>query len=128
MPFDDGLRGEELVVEIEGQRAPPVIRLHLGHVVPVVLAGIVDENIHAAPIGLDLGQHRAQRRNVGDIAGVKSGAGCSRQRLPCSVAMSMKDTRAPCATKAFTISSPIPDAPPVITTDRFSRDRYRTLV
>ena len=83
MPFDDGLRGEELVVEIERQRTPPVIRLHLGHVVPVVLAGVVDENVHAALIGLDLGQHRAERRNVGDIAGVESGAGFTRQCTPC---------------------------------------------
>ena len=49
----------------------------------------------------------------------------ARQRTaPLLSSMSMKDTRAPCATKAFTISSPMPDAPPVITTERFSRERY----
>ena len=40
---------------------------------------------------------------------------------PPSASMSMNETRAPCATKAFTISSPIPEAPPVITTDRPSQ-------
>ena len=81
--LDHGLRREELMIEIEGESATPVIRLHLGHVVPVVLAGIVDENVHAALIAFDRGQHRAERRNVGDIAGVKSGAGFARQCKPC---------------------------------------------
>ena len=53
MPFDDRLGREELVVEIEGERASPVIRLDLGIVVPVVLAGVVDENVDAAPLGFD---------------------------------------------------------------------------
>ena len=60
MPFDDGLRGEELMIEIERQRPAPVLRLDLAHVMAVVLAGIVDENVDAALVVLDRGEHVAQ--------------------------------------------------------------------
>ena len=78
----DRLRREELVIEIERECAPPVIRLHLGHVVPVVLAGIVDENVDTAVIAFDPGQRLAERRDVSDIAGVEGGSRCACQRIP----------------------------------------------
>ena len=85
-PLRHGLCSEELVVEVEGERSAPVIRLHIGDRVTIVAAGIVDEDLDPVLLFIDSGQSCAQAWDVGQVADMKARAGLRRQGLaPCGI-------------------------------------------
>ena len=79
-PRAHGLGREELMVEVERQRAAPCLWLDSGHRMPIVLGGIVDQHGDRAVPVLDLGDRGPQRRDVGGVADEKLGAGRRRRR------------------------------------------------
>jgi len=110
-----------MVAQIDRLRAVPIVRRHRVDGVALVIGGVVDQHAGRAEPGPGLADRRAQRRDVGDVAGQEQrlvrGAGKLRWRAPrrqrCDVE---KRHLAPWAAKARTMSAPMPEAPPVITT------------
>jgi hypothetical protein len=70
---DDGLRGEELVGEVQGHTLVPVFGGDVFDAVAVVAGGVVDEDVWCAEGGDDVGEGGLEGGDVGEVAAAVEG-------------------------------------------------------
>jgi hypothetical protein len=67
------LRHKELMAQIDRHALVPIGGRHIGHAVTIVIGGIVDDDVDAAQLRLDLRHHRLNGFDVTQIAAVEMG-------------------------------------------------------
>ena len=121
----DGLRSEELVLEVDRDARVPALGRGLVDAVALVVGGVVDQHGDRPDARAHRVDRGVERGDVGEVGGDESGAWRALQargeRLAGAASMSMKPTLAPWAAKCSTRVAPMPVAPPVISTVRSTR-------
>ena len=130
IPGHDGLGREELVAQVHREAIVPVLRRHRLDRVPLVVGRVVDQHADRPEPRLRLGDRRAERRDVSQVAGDEHRRGEAARRSVSTSAveasrwMSTNATRARWAQRCSTMDAPMPLPPPVTKTTRSSRLGY----